>query len=102
LALQACVDAVRKQGVVVQVGLHKGEAPINWFTVVYKDIDLRGSWAYPGQLWPRVMRLIASGQIPAKKVVTKTVSLDNAVKEGFDPLLDPAGTQLKILIDLKG
>ncbi|OCJ04144.1 zinc-binding dehydrogenase [Agrobacterium sp. 13-626] len=99
-ALQTCVDAVRKQGVVVQVGLHQGEAPINWFTVVYKDIDLRGSWAYPGQLWPRVMRLIASGQIPARKVVTKTVSLANAVEDGFDALLDPAGTQLKILIDL--
>lgn len=45
--------------------------------------------------------LIASGQIPAQKVVTKTVSLDNAVSDGFDALLDPAGTQLKILIDLK-
>jgi (R,R)-butanediol dehydrogenase / meso-butanediol dehydrogenase / diacetyl reductase len=101
LALQTCVDAVRKGGVVVQVGLHKGEAPVNWFTVVYKDIDIRGSWAYPGQLWPRVMRLIASGQIPARKVVTKTVSLANAVKDGFDALLDPGGTQLKILIDLK-
>jgi (R,R)-butanediol dehydrogenase / meso-butanediol dehydrogenase / diacetyl reductase len=47
------------------------------------------------------MRLIASGQIPARKVVTKTVSLDQAIKEGFDALLDPAGTHLKILIDLK-
>jgi (R,R)-butanediol dehydrogenase/meso-butanediol dehydrogenase/diacetyl reductase len=47
------------------------------------------------------MRLIASGQIPARKVVTKTVSLANAVTDGFDALLDPAGTQLKILIDLK-
>jgi (R,R)-butanediol dehydrogenase/meso-butanediol dehydrogenase/diacetyl reductase len=47
------------------------------------------------------MRLIASGQIPARKVVTKTVSLDDVITEGFDPLLDPAGTQLKILIDLK-
>jgi (R,R)-butanediol dehydrogenase/meso-butanediol dehydrogenase/diacetyl reductase len=100
LALQACVDAVRKRGVVVQVGLHAGEAPINWFNVVYKDIDVRGSWAYPGQLWPRVMRLIASGQIPARKVVTKTVSLDDAIIEGFDALLDPAGKHIKILIDL--
>jgi (R,R)-butanediol dehydrogenase / meso-butanediol dehydrogenase / diacetyl reductase len=99
-ALQACVDAVRKRGVVVQVGLHAGEAPINWFNVVYKDIDLRGSWAYPGQLWPRVMRLIASGQIPARKVVTKTVSLDEAITAGFDALLDPGGKHLKILIDL--
>lgn len=100
-ALQACVDAVRKQGVVVQIGLHAGEAPVNWFNVVYKDIDIRGSWAYNSQIWPRVIRLIDSGQIPAGKVVTKTVKLDDVVKEGFDPLLDPAGTQLKILIDLK-
>jgi (R,R)-butanediol dehydrogenase/meso-butanediol dehydrogenase/diacetyl reductase len=69
--------------------------------VVYKDIDIRGSWAYNSQIWPRVIRLIDSGQIPAGKVVTKTVKLDDVVKEGFDPLLDPAGTQLKILIDLK-
>jgi (R,R)-butanediol dehydrogenase/meso-butanediol dehydrogenase/diacetyl reductase len=51
-------------------------------------------------MWPRVMRLIASGQIPARSVVTKTVTLDTAIKDGFDALLDPAGTQLKILIDL--
>jgi (R,R)-butanediol dehydrogenase/meso-butanediol dehydrogenase/diacetyl reductase len=100
-ALQTCIDAVRKQGVVVQIGLHSGEAAVNWFNVVYKDIDIRGSWAYPAQIWPRIIRLIASGRIPARQVVTKTVSLDNAVRQGFDALLDPAGTQLKILIDLK-
>ena len=100
LALQACIDAVRKRGVVVQIGLHSGEAPVNWFNVVYKDIDIRGSWAYTAQMWPRVMRLLSSGQIPARKIVTKTVTLDTAIKDGFDALLDPAGTQLKILIDL--
>jgi (R,R)-butanediol dehydrogenase / meso-butanediol dehydrogenase / diacetyl reductase len=99
-ALQTCVDAVRKQGVVVQVGLHSGEAPVNWFNVVYKDIDIRGSWAYPAQIWPRIIRLIASGRIPARQVVTKTVSLDRAIVQGFDALLDPAGVQLKVLIDL--
>ena len=43
---------------------------------------------------------LASGAIPALKVVTKRITLDEAVPEGFDALLDPAGTQLKILIDL--
>lgn len=101
LALQGCCDAVRKQGVVVQIGLHSGEAPVNWFDVVYKDIDIRGSWAYNSQIWPRVMRLIDSGIIPASKVVTKIVTLDTVIKDGFDALMDPGGTQLKILIDLK-
>lgn len=99
-ALKNCVDAVRKQGVVVQTGLHPSESPLNWFDVTFKDIDIRGSWAYPTHYWPRVARLIASGQIPARKIVTKFVSLSEAVTEGFDQLLDPAGKHLKILIDL--
>ncbi|MFX5622419.1 zinc-binding dehydrogenase, partial [Acinetobacter baumannii] len=68
-ALKACADAVRKQGIVVQTGLHPGENPLNWFDVTFKDIDIRGSWAYPTHYWPRVVRLIASGQLPASKVV---------------------------------
>ncbi|MDD2867445.1 2,3-butanediol dehydrogenase [Neomegalonema sp.] len=99
-ALKNCVDAVRKQGVVVQTGLHPGESPLGWFDVTFKDIDIRGAWAYPTHYWPRVARLIASGAIPARKIVTKRIALAEAVKEGFDQLLDPAGTQLKILIDL--
>ncbi|QFI69628.1 2,3-butanediol dehydrogenase [Sinorhizobium alkalisoli] len=99
-ALKVCVDAVRKQGVVVQTGLHPHENPLDWFQVTFKDIDLRGSWAYPTHYWPRVIRLIASGLLPAKRVVTARIPLDRAVAEGFDALLDPAGRHLKILIDL--
>ncbi|EKM99445.1 MULTISPECIES: 2,3-butanediol dehydrogenase [unclassified Acidocella] len=100
-ALKACLDAVRKQGVVVQTGLHPHENPLDWFQVTFKDVDLRGAWAYPTHYWPRVIRLIASGALPASKVVTAKIKLEDAVKEGFDALLDPSGKHLKILIDLQ-
>ncbi|MES1937767.1 2,3-butanediol dehydrogenase [Salinisphaera hydrothermalis] len=100
-ALKTGLDAVRKQGVIVQTGLHPGENPLNWFDVTFKDVDVRGSWAYPTHYWPRVARLIESGQIPAENIVTRTVTLDDAVTRGFDALMDPAGDQLKILIDLE-
>ena len=99
-ALGDCVDAVRRQGVVVQVGLHPSPSKIDWFSMVYKDIDIRGSWTYPNHCWPRVMDLIASGILPAGKVVTKRVGLDDAVEHGFEALLDPAGADLKIMIDV--
>ncbi len=99
-ALKACLDAVRKQGVVVQTGLHPHDNPLDWFAVTFKDVDLRGSWAYPTHYWPRVAGMIASGALPAAKVVTRRIGLDEVITEGFDRLLDPAGTQLKILIDL--
>ena len=98
LALANCVDAVHRQGTVVQVGLHTGHSRLDWFSVVFKDIDIRGSWTFPNTYWPRVIDLIASGILPAKKIVTKRIRLDDVVREGFDALLDPAGGHLKILI----
>lgn len=101
-ALKAALDAVRKQGRLVQTGLHPGENPLNWFDVTFKDVDIRGSWCYPTWYWPRVCRLISSGQIPSERAVTRRITLDDAIEHGFDALLDPAGSQLKILIDLAG
>ncbi|HRO10810.1 2,3-butanediol dehydrogenase [Amaricoccus sp.] len=99
-ALQSCLDAIRKQGVIVQTGLHPGKGSVDFFQLTFKDAEIRGSWCYPTHSWPRTIELIASGAIPALKVVTKRIGLDRAVADGFDALLDPAGAQLKILIDL--
>ena len=68
--------------------------------MTFKDVDLRGAWAYPTHYWPRVIQLIASGALAASKIVTAKIRLDDAVAEGFDALLDPSGKHLKILIYL--
>jgi (R,R)-butanediol dehydrogenase / meso-butanediol dehydrogenase / diacetyl reductase len=100
-ALTDCINAVRRQGVVVQVGLHVKPATIDGFTVTFKDIELRGSWTYPTQVWPRIASMVESGIFPVEKVVTKRIRLDDVVGQGFEALLDPAATQLKILIDIR-
>ncbi|WP_341485759.1 2,3-butanediol dehydrogenase [Thioclava sp. GXIMD4215] len=100
-ALNTGLQAVRKQGTIVQVGLHTKDSKLHWHDVTFKDVDVRGAWAYPTYYWPKVIDLIATGAIPASKIVTKKIKLDDAVKEGFDALLDPAGNHLKILIDLE-
>ena len=99
-ALSDCISAVRRQGVVVQVGLHVGRPAVDGFTITFKDIDVRGSWCYSTLMWPRVASLIETGILPAQKVVTKRIVLDDVVTEGFEALLDPADTELKILVDL--
>jgi (R,R)-butanediol dehydrogenase/meso-butanediol dehydrogenase/diacetyl reductase len=100
-ALATCIDAVRRQGVVVQVGLHVGKPAVDGFTVTFKDIDVRGSWCYSTLMWPKVAALIGKGLLPAEKVVTRRIRLDEVVANGFEALLDPAGQELKILIDLR-
>ncbi len=99
-ALKACVDAARKQGVVVQTGLHPQRKPDRLVPGHLPRPRDQGLLGLSEHYWPRVIRLIASGLLPATKIVTKRITLETAVKEGFDVLLDPAGTQLKILIDL--
>lgn len=99
-ALQSCLEAVRKQGVIVQTGLHPGKGSVDFFQLTFKDAEIRGSWCYPTYSWPRTIELIASGAIPAGRVVTGRIGLREAVTQGFDALLDPAGSHLKILIDM--
>jgi (R,R)-butanediol dehydrogenase / meso-butanediol dehydrogenase / diacetyl reductase len=94
-----CIGAVRRQGVVVQLGLHVELARVDAFALARKDIDLRGSWCYSTLMWPRVARLLSSGQLPAEKIVTSTIALDDIVTRGFEALVAPGSTQLKILVD---
>lgn len=82
-ALKACLDAVRKQGVIVQTGLHPSESRLDLFQITSKNVDLRGAFAYPIHYWPRVIRLIASGALPASKVVTAKIRLDEGRNSGI-------------------
>jgi (R,R)-butanediol dehydrogenase/meso-butanediol dehydrogenase/diacetyl reductase len=99
-ALVTCIDAVRPQGVVVQVGLHVGAAEIDAFAITRKDIDVRGSWCYSTLMWLRVAAIFAAGLMQPERIVTKRVALDAIVQDGFEALLDPSGDQLKILVEV--
>lgn len=97
-SLNACVDAVRRQGKVVQVGLHIKRASIDAMLWALKDITLEATWCYPVQVWPRMARLIASGAFPVEKVITARIDAADVVAKGFEALLDPAGSHLKIVV----
>jgi (R,R)-butanediol dehydrogenase/meso-butanediol dehydrogenase/diacetyl reductase len=99
-ALQTCIEVVRRQGIVVQVGLHTKAAAIDVSKLTIKDIRLLGSYCYPVQIWPRVLRMIAFGMLPVTRIVTDTIALDDAVALGFERLINPFEDQLKILIRL--
>jgi (R,R)-butanediol dehydrogenase/meso-butanediol dehydrogenase/diacetyl reductase len=99
-ALNDCIAAVRRRGVVVQVGVHMQPASVDCISVTFKEIDLRGSIAYPTDIWPRVSSIMTSGNFPAEKIVTRRIDLTQVVEQGFEALLDPAGKDIKILIDV--
>jgi (R,R)-butanediol dehydrogenase / meso-butanediol dehydrogenase / diacetyl reductase len=97
-SLNACAEAVRRQGKVVQVGLHMKPASVDAMLWALKDISIEATWCYPVQVWPRIARLIASGDFPVEKVITARIDAADVVDKGFEALLDPGGNHLKIVV----
>ncbi len=96
-ALNACIDAVKPQGSVVQTGLHVAPATTVPETWSLKDLTIEGTWCYGVTDWPRVIRLIATGKYPVEKIVTSQLGLGDIVTNGFDRLIDPTGNEVKVL-----
>jgi (R,R)-butanediol dehydrogenase / meso-butanediol dehydrogenase / diacetyl reductase len=97
-SLAACLQAVRRQGTVVQVGLPTVACNLDLQLLVIKDVTLRGSFCYPIYSWPRVIGLIAARKLPVEKVVSSRVNLDAAIPDGFEQLSTPGTDRLKVLV----
>jgi len=97
-ATATALTSVRPRGSIVQTGLHTKPATVDAMVLSQKDLSLFGSWCFRVTDWPRIIRMIAGGNLPVIKVMTSRISLDEVVTKGFDALVDPAGDQLKILI----
>jgi (R,R)-butanediol dehydrogenase/meso-butanediol dehydrogenase/diacetyl reductase len=97
-ALNTCIDVVRSRGTVVQTGLHTKPAEITPMELSLRDLSLIGTWCYPIQDWPRIVRLLETGRFPVERVVTSRIDVSAVVREGFEPLTDPRGSQLKVLV----
>jgi (R,R)-butanediol dehydrogenase/meso-butanediol dehydrogenase/diacetyl reductase len=100
--LATCVTHARRRGSIVQTGLHTKPAALDAMALSAKDLSLIGSWCYLITDWPRIIRLVASGKYPVAKAVTSQIPLADVVTRGFDALVDPAGSQLKVLVHSGG
>ncbi len=98
--LALCIDAVKRGGVLVQVGLFVGQPRIDLYKLCEKAVTLRGSWGFPITIGPRVIELIATGRFQVERVISGVVGLDRAVEHGFVELSRPGSDKLKILIDM--
>lgn len=100
-ALRACLGATRTRGTVAQVGLHVAEASFDPMSLAERELSIVGTWAYSVHDWPRITAQVASGAFPVERVITDRIALEGIVSDGFDVLTDPAGDQIKILVEAR-
>ena len=82
-ALNTCVEAVRRRGVVVQAGLHVGKASTDPMLWALKDITIEATWCYPITMWPRIIGLVESGKLPISKIIDGRIRAEDVVVEGL-------------------
>ena len=97
-ALNDCVLATRRAGTVVQTGLHVGPAEVEPMVWSQNDLTIVGTWCYRVYDWQRIAALIGSGAFPVERVITSKIGLEATVPEGIEALIDPSGSELKILV----
>lgn len=97
-SLNTCAAAVRRQGKVVQTGLHMKPASIDAMQWALKDITVEATWCYPVQSWPRIIRMVEAGLLPVERICTAQIASDDVVAKGFDALLDKSVNHMKILV----
>jgi len=94
------IASLKNGGTAVLVALFGKPITHNAFDQVVREITIKGIIAYRN-IFPQVIDLIDSGRMPVEKLVTKKITLDNIVTEGFEVLVSNP-EQVKILIDING
>jgi alcohol dehydrogenase len=79
---ETCLNSIRclrKQGRHVQVGLMVGvdsDCPVPMAQVISRELEIRGSHGLAAHEFPRLLRMIVAGRIDPKRLVRRTVSLE--------------------------
>ena len=98
--LDMLMDAVRPGAVITIVSIWGHKSDFDMHKLVMKEIDMRGSIAYVNS-HPKTIKLVEEGKINLKPFITGKIGLDHLIDEGFDILIHPNETAVKILVDPK-
>ncbi|MCR8657627.1 2,3-butanediol dehydrogenase [Paenibacillus endoradicis] len=94
--LVQAINATKFNGETMIVSIFEKEASIHPQNIVMKERTVTGIIGYRN-VFPAVISLMAQGYFPADKLVTKRISLDEVVDEGFEGLLKERN-HIKILV----
>jgi (R,R)-butanediol dehydrogenase/meso-butanediol dehydrogenase/diacetyl reductase len=99
--LDTCVAATRPAGTVAQIAIHVGPRTVVPEAWTWKDLTIAGIWSFKFYDTPRILRQIASGKLPVERIITSKIAMPDVVSKGIDKLADPAGDQIKILVEAR-
>jgi (R,R)-butanediol dehydrogenase / meso-butanediol dehydrogenase / diacetyl reductase len=97
-AFADALAATRKGGTMVQFGVFTQEVPLQPADLTNYERRIQGNLAYAPPDFDRTIELMRTGQLPAERIVTAEIGLVDVVELGFDELIRPNTTHVKIHI----
>jgi (R,R)-butanediol dehydrogenase / meso-butanediol dehydrogenase / diacetyl reductase len=96
----SAIKSLRRRGTLAQTGLFVGEASVEPMLWALNDLTIVGTWCYRVYDWQRIAALIQSGAFPVERVISARIGMDDTVPGGFEVLIDPEGSAVKILVEV--
>jgi L-iditol 2-dehydrogenase len=72
---QSCLSLVRRRGRYAQVGLFGKQIQWDLDQVVYKEVQVSGSFAHVPSAWRKALSLMASGQVQTRPLVSRILPI---------------------------
>lgn len=97
IVFQKSIDYLRNGGQMMAIGVIEQDTPINPFTLIVKEAELRGSMCYTSEEFQQVIDLIADDKINTDLMITDTITLDEIEEKGMRRLMSSTSA-IKILV----
>jgi (R,R)-butanediol dehydrogenase/meso-butanediol dehydrogenase/diacetyl reductase len=94
----SAISSLRRRGTLAQTGLFVGEASVEPMLWSLNDLTIVGTWCYWVYDFERIAAQIAAGDLPVERVVTSSVTLDEA-PDAFALLASGEADEIKVLIN---
>ena len=95
-SIAGAIQSVKFGGTVFVIGVGKNEIKMPFMRCSVREVDLKFQYRY-SNTWPRAIRLLKSGLIDLKKLVTHRYKLEEAV-DAFKTAADPKTGAIKVQI----
>ena len=99
VCIRSTLDLVSNAGRITFTGWPKKETSLPTDLFTKKEIDIRGARTSAGE-FEEAIALITSGRVDVRKILTKTVTMDEAPETIVDIEKNP-GNYMKVVVDLR-
>lgn len=96
--VQQALSIVRRGGCVTLIGMLEDKMELNMLNVAVKEIMIQGSYGYTSNDFKQALKLITSGKVNVKPLITHVLSLGDITK-GFDLLAEKKENVIKVILE---